>query len=404
MKKALAILMIFALVASVAVAEISIGAWGRGLFVPVYSTGADGDTATATNKASWGGNPRIGFTISGGSDNVGFQVDLKADSGKTLDIGDQSKIWVKPVDMLKISLGRVYVDELRGNAAFGSFNWDRDYGDADYGEDFTFTRVMTAPNDRAYDNAQGVVFEVTPVEGVFFAVAFRDVNGEATDNTRFVANPDYDPTDPDSEEFLDAGRTTASLFGNIQIAAGYTIDGIGQIRAQVLRQTIEYKWNSVSAGDIVATGENKKNNDQVEVAFKLTMIENLMVDVGFRMWTDDKVNKSKQVSVYGNYKMDAMTFHLSSRVATELTNHKGKKELGIYAGAGVDYDLGDGIGLGGDIRFENGTMAGSSKDARIKFFAGATKGFSNGLIGAGVEFVNQADTGYSVPVRFEYWF
>jgi hypothetical protein len=119
------------------------------------------------------------------------------------------------------------------------------------------------------------------------------------------------------------------------------------------------------------------------------------------MWTDDK---SKQVSVYGNYKMDAMTFHLSSRVATELANYKGKKELGIYAGAGVDYDLGDGIGLGGDIRFENGTMAGSSKDARIKFFAGATKGFSNGLIGAGVEFVNQADTGYSVPVRFEYWF
>ncbi|HOT63627.1 MAG TPA: hypothetical protein PLU93_12265, partial [Treponemataceae bacterium] len=88
MKKALAILMIFALVASVAVAEITLSGWGRGIFAPVMNSGADDDPATlnvdesetfARIGKSWDGvasDPRIKFSVNGNSDNVGFQFEI----------------------------------------------------------------------------------------------------------------------------------------------------------------------------------------------------------------------------------------------------------------------------------------------------------------------------------------
>jgi len=354
--------MIFALVASVAFAEVSIGAWGRGLFVPVSNSGASDADSTATNKASWGGAPRIGFTIAGNSDNVGFQIDANGDGGK-ISTGDQQKIWVKPMDMLTISIGNVYDDTLRGNAAFGSFNWDRNMGTWT-GEDVTFTRVSTAASDADGSDGysiqngsygQGFVVSVAPVEALYAVVAFTGLNDGLTEN----------------------------LPKNMQFAAGYTIDGIGQIRAQ-------YKSNYIKALD--------ETLGMVEAAFKLTMIENLMVDFGFRMWTNDDVQgETKTVSLYANYKMDALTVH---GLAIYDLN---KKDDGYNFAGGVDYDLGDGVAVAGDIRFTNDIKAGG-KDAEVAFFAGVTKGFSNGKIGAGVQVKSAADTGYSIPVLLEYWF
>jgi len=383
MKKALAILMVLALVASAVTAEVSIGAWGRGLFVPVSNSGASGEDSQATNKASWGGAPRIGFTIAGNSDNVGFQVDMNGDGG-SINAGDQQKIWVKPVDMLKISLGRVQVDTLRGNAAFGSFNWDRAYGDSNYGEDFTFTRISTGTGDSAtYDNKQGVVFEITPMDALFIGVAFRDVRGQ---------NMSWDfPGEEEGETETvtnDTGSTlTENLFSTIQLAFGYTIEGTGQIRAQIIRNAAGWDVDGTAAD----------NNDTVEVAFKLTMIENMMVDFGFRMWTNSDITEKKQISLYGNYKMDAMTFHLSAQYDMN------EDDAGYYFGAGLDYSLDGGVGINADVRYTNDIKAGG-KDAVVTAFGGVTKGFSNGLIGAGVEIKSAGDTGYSVPVRMEYWF
>jgi len=388
MKKALAILMIFALVASVAVAEVSIGAWGRGLFVPVSNSGKSDEDSVAQNKASWGGAPRIGFTIAGNSDNVGFQIDANGDGGGKMSLGDQQKIWVKPMDMLTISIGNVYDDTLRGNAAFGSFNWDRAMGTWT-GEDVTFTRVSTADSlteigisDTSMglkhgSYGQGFVVSVAPVEALYAVVAFTGLNGGLTEN----------------------------LAKNMQIAAGYTIDGIGQIRAQYKSN---YAGNIILKDDDGNVIKDDAGNDEVEfidetlgmveAAFKLTMVENLMVDFGFRMWTnEDFQGETKTVSLYANYKMDALTVH---GLAIYDLN---KKDDGYNFAGGVDYDLGDGVAVAGDIRFTNDIKAGG-KDAEVAFFAGVTKGFSNGKIGAGVQVKSAADTGYSIPVLLEYWF
>lgn len=83
MKKALKMLLVSALVAtlfsSVAMAEVNIGAWGRGMFVPASGpVGEDGDMVPF-DSTSWGGPTRIGMTLSGTSDNVGFRADVRAD-------------------------------------------------------------------------------------------------------------------------------------------------------------------------------------------------------------------------------------------------------------------------------------------------------------------------------------
>jgi len=360
MKKALAILMIFALVASVAVAEISVGAWGRGMFAFV----SDSEDTYTTNSTSWGdptwgAAPRIGFTLAGNSDNVGVVADFNVDGG-TMNTGDNQFIWVKPMDMLKISLGNVYDDTLRGNAAFGSFNWLRPVVGAGEGEDITFSRLGIARG------AQNFEIAIQPMDAFYAAVYLADV-GSGFNHPEKADN----------------------IAKNLQVAAGYTIDGIGQIKGQVY----------MSGGTKDAEGVIEDNQTTVEVAFNYTGMENLFVEVGFMMNTDTDVdvNETKKIALYANYAIDAAKLHF-------LTIYNLLKEDDSYNfAAGVDYDLGDGIGVLADVRYYNDIWTGG-EDARITFMAGVTKGFSNGLIGAGVEVASKGDTYWAIPVRLEYWF
>jgi len=374
MKKALAILMIFALVASVAVAEISVSGWGRGIFVPVQADAVDGAKNTTSIQKTWDGraqdsSPRIGFTIAGNSDNVGFQVDIRAAENEGKDdpnakeligLNDVAKIWVKPMDMVTLTIGRYFDDTLRGNTAFGSYDWLRGYG-AGEGEDVTFMRLSSASGGWAkdYSTAQGFMVTARPMDPLFVALNFADASG-----------------------------LTEDLFEKVQVQVGYEIDGVGLLRAQYYSQSI------VVDGDTEADGT-------IEVAFKLTMVENLYADFGLRMYlSDDGQNKDKekQVSAYANYSMDAMTFHLLG-----IFKLFDKADSQYTFGTGVDYDMGEGIGINADVRYYNDAMAGG-KDAKITFMAGVKKGFSNGLVGVGVQVLSAEEMGWAIPVRMEYWF
>jgi len=356
MKKALAILMIFALVASVAVAEISISGWGRAVVDLTKNSGADKEDNSSNVGVSWSSDlPRVGFTVAGNSDNVGFQVDV---TGENMGLGDQAKIWVKPVDMLTVSAGRVYDDTLRGNAAFGSFNWDRAYGGGGYeSEDIIFTRVRTDRADGA--DGQGIVFAVSPMEAFYAVFSINDMMGKTED-----------------------------IADSMQIAAGYTIDGIGQIRAQYF--TVPE----------VAPDSEIEGDGTFEVAFKVTAVENLFLDVGFGMATNTDYSEFTKIALYANYTMDAIVLHLAGVYRMDAD------ENAMYVGGGVDYSMDGGIGISADVRYYNAYMASEDPDgdAKITFFAGVTKGFSNGKIGAGVEVANAKNTGWAIPVILEYWF
>jgi hypothetical protein len=373
MKKALAILMILALVGSAAFAEITFGAWGRGIFEPVYNSGVSGEKAVSRLGKSWtnygdvnsnDNKPRVGFTVAGNSDNVGFQFDIYGDAT----VGDQLKIWVKPVSNVTVVMGKFFDDTLRGNGAFGSFNWDRSVG-AGEGEDVTFHRMASGYQDKNWDSAyDGFMVTAAPTDAIFVAAALSHING--------VKNED--------------------MMSNLQIAGGYTIADIGQIRAQY------YSAPKTVGTDIKADGT-------IEVAFKLTAVENLYADFGFRMFTlkDGKnANEEKDLSAYANYKVDAATIHaLAIFKMNGDVNADGDKVSPFNLGAGVDYSLDGGIGVEADVRYydKNWDKAGDGK-AATAFFAGVKKGFSNGLIGLGFEVLNASNTAYAIPVRMEYWF
>jgi len=364
MKKALAILMIFALVASVAFAEVSIGAWGRGIFVPVQANNHGDDNMTSVQRTWDGGNwttydqdamARIGFTVAGNSDNVGFQVDLRADGA--LELNDVAKIWVKPMDMVTLTMGQYFDDTLRGNTAFGSFDWLRAYGNNN-GEDITFTRISSSANNKNYEVDPGFLITARPVDALFVAVNFADAYG-----------------------------LTENLFNKIQVQFGYDIDGIGLFRAQYYSQEL--------GDDADAT---------MEVAFKLTMVENLYADFGFRMFLNDDPGalgeaKEKDVSAYAKYSMDAIVLHAQ-------TIFKLMDDDNAYTfGAGVDYDMGDGIGVQADVHYFNDVWGKQTAgETAITFFAGVKKGFSNGLVGAGFQVESSDETAWAIPVRMEYWF
>jgi len=360
MKKALAILTALAVVGGAAFAEISVGGWGRAVFVPLANSGAEDVDSTSHLGTSWtNGAPRIGFTVAGNSDNVGFQIDMNADNvfgttkvanndvtGDPVDVnfvgfGDQAKIWVKPVDMVTLTVGRFKEDTLRGNGTFGVFDWYRPYGTWT-GEDLTFTRI---------ESNNGLVVTATPVEGLFAAFALKELD-----------------------------IVTEDLAKNMQLAAGYTIADVGQIRAQ-------YLTTYSAALD--------ENYGLMEVAFKLSAVENLYADFGFAMGMGDSA-ANMNISAYGNYNVAGATVHALADVTIfEADDVDPAMELGV----GANYGLSNGIGLVGDVRYMN-----TDPDATITFFAGATKGFSNGVFGAGVEVKSAADMGYAIPVRFEYWF
>lgn len=400
MKKALAILMVLALVASAATAEITFGAWGRGLFVPVQNTGADDEDNSATTAISWGTpNPRIGMTIKGVSENAGFQIDWNSD-GASFGISDQNKIWVKPVSMVTVSIGRVFDDTLRGNACFGAWDWYRAYSvvSAIGSEDFVFGRIDTLN--------QGFVVSVAPMDALYIVASFND---------------------------LGKYQKTEYLLGDFQIQAGYTIANIGQIRAgyksvqtnevEAAAGTTSTVWDDANANGAIDVGEVTYNTvgavaasdaevaGTVEVAFKLTAIENLYADIGMRMVTNTDIQAdTKDINIYASYKMDALKLHFIGQfqLCNDILNADGDDiNTAFMVGAGVEYALANGLGLEGDVRYlsENSAIVhGYGVDATTSFFAGISKSFSNGNIGAGVEVISAENTGYAIPIRMGYSF
>lgn len=363
MKKVLLSLIVISMFTSAIFAEVTVGAWGRGLFVPYAQSGDD--DATTDNATSWGGNPRVGFTVSGNSDNVGFQADINVDTEDLgyVTLGDQQKIWVKPMEGVTLSSGVVYVDNLRGMAAFGGWDWIRSYGAVQESEDFTFDRART-------DNLTDMVgfTAVYDANGITGVVVFRDVQGGLAED----------------------------LFSNGVYQLGYAIDGIGTVKAQ-----------TQLAND--GTGF-------MQFAFDLNSVENMSLSVGTKLptstdYADAAQSYDAEIMAYANYTMDAMKFHLSAEAIMLDSDYKDSTsdaDMPLSFGLGFDYDLGNSLGLTSDVRFQNGGYVnddGSVDDSRVGLTAGVTKGYSNGLMGIAVQGYNDGtDTTYAIPVRFEYWF
>lgn len=386
MKKIISVLTGLALVAGAAMADgITFGSCGRGLWNVAANSG---DDVVTDMHQSWGGlAPRTGISVSGSTENVGFAVDMfangeKGDKDKGITIGDNALIWVKPIEQIKIVAGKKDQNELRGDAAFGLWNWDRIGAvGAMVLEGWTFPDVF---------DGNGVAVVAYPIDGLTVGAGIPlSLNG--------------------------TGATLENTYAHgANYAAAYAIDGVGTIKAAYMTRadgtSRDAKKDSTSYGVIAA-------------AFDLTMVDGLYATVGAQIPTAS-VNEfdSTIVNAYARYSLDALAVHLA--VGTKLNTVDNSKtddskydgNLGFAIGAGADYSLDNGIGFFGDVRYANGVyMKNTSADKSdcLTLGLGVEKNFSNGKIGIAFEGATNGNGLYTyednafaweIPVKVEYCF
>ena len=369
MKKLIGALALAAMVATSAFAEISFGGWVRTL--PTF-VGSDGeDIKTGALSASWGAPfwSRLDASWTSDDGKVGMVTKL-ATAGGAVSTHDDVGIWLKPIDMLKISIGNHdNFGGFRGDMGFGSWNWLRPNTIVVQDEGITFD---------ALPGKQGVGLLITPMDALKIGVLFP------------------------LEATLQRGDTG---FGGTAVAAAYTIDGIGTIKAGFF-------------GDYDSAGDASKYG-KIEGAFDLTGIDKLFVSVGaaFSLASSDywksnakyanvtkKGNKADGdaldlttaagkiemvANTWGvtkdNYQLKAAlaasygiteAFKLSANFAMLMFNSDMKvngKSMDpvMQFGVGVDYALSDVLGVTGDVRM----LMPTSSDY------GATLSFLVGLVG-----------------------
>lgn len=391
MKKIISVLTGLALVAGAAMADgITFGSWGRGLWNVAANSG---DDVVTDMHQSWGGAaPRTGISVSGSTENVGFAVDMFANGANGIDLGDNALIWVKPIEQIKIVAGKKDQNELRGDAAFGLWNWDRIGAvNAMELEGWTFPDVF---------DGNGVAVIAYPVDGLTVGAGIPlSLSG--------------------------AGATLENTYAHgANYAAAYAIDGIGTVKAAYMTKA-------------TAKDSDLKDKDYgvIAAAFDLTMVDGLYASVGAQIPTahvftgvdltkDNIADVPTVVNAYARYSLDALAVHLA--VGTKLNTfdtNKDKREdrfdgnLGFAIGAGADYSLDNGIGFFGDVRYANGVyMKNTSADKSdcLTLGLGVEKNFSNGKIGIAFEGATNNKGRYplkdndafawEIPVKVEYFF
>jgi hypothetical protein len=174
MKKVLAVLlasifvsaMVFAQDAPAPAASVEWGSWSRMGTYLAGGNSVNGYTGYGTFP-NWAGVApiygRLGLEFRGNSKNVGFVVDIYSNGATPTFNGDNAYVWVNIADVIKVKIGQVESDALRGK--FDDFGAAQMYSAG--GADDIFKRFYPR---------EGVVLEITPVEGLFIGTAFDGAN------------------------------------------------------------------------------------------------------------------------------------------------------------------------------------------------------------------------------------
>ena len=388
MKKTLiAVAAAAALTATSAFAEITFGAWLRVLASPVASTGKD---VIAGVENSWGCGARTArININGTSEDgkAGFVMGVYNDFESGLGQGDDAYLWVKPVDTVKVSVGKFDspTNGLRGDFCYGSWNWLRPFNWGYDGEGLTFDGIWRS----------GLMVEADPMDGLHaFAVI------------------------PMSSSYASAEE----VYRNIQVGFGYAIEGVGKLKAQFIGDysyttkdtkkkdgyIFDTKTGNAKVNEVTVTGKKDKDatTGQIGVAFDITAIENLYVTVGARFGIADKdyrkdylkmaftAGASYQVSEQMKFSVDGG--YIQYQDDCTARNDEWVDNV-FFVGAGVDYAVMDGLNLVADVRYiSNAKPAKEEKDyhpygkdkdeGAISFLVGVNKSVgSNGSIGIGFQ-------------------
>jgi hypothetical protein len=300
MKKLLVVLLALTVIGSfVTAADVTIGTWNR-IGFNLYDKNGDAD-ATATEYPGWG---RVGLSFAAKTDFAGMAVDVEAHPGAdNTAIGDTAKLYAMLLDSkLTVSVGKGYFDTLRGKIGGGSPVGLTDGG----AEDDIFARFAIK---------RGVMTELKPIDAFFIGASFSQ------NATTSLADDTYKA---------------------IQVGAGYTLEGIGLVRAQYIGNT--------------------GTDAAVQAAFAFTGVEGLTVDAGAKFFIDADTASQNFISAAAKYSKDALG--LMARTKVKLATDAADLDVGF--GGYVTYKI-DSIVIGADVGFP--TIADNAKLVKVTPYA-----------------------------------
>ena len=437
MKKLIAVSAVAALAATALSAEITFGAWLRALAAPVASDGKD--TVTAAGN-SWGYGARTArLNVNGKSEDgtAGFSMGVYNDVSMSLSAGDEANLWIKPLDIVKVSYGKYDNNTLRGGCCYGSWNWLRP------------TSSWIAEDEgllMSGNGATGLMAEVTPNENLYIQalvpITTTQTNAEDT-------------------------------YKNLRGGFAYTIPGTAKIKAQyigkgassgddtVVTTYAADDWEIKKDGTIglkegrkgtktTEKGSDGNSNCTLEAEVDVLAVENLFLGLGFQynnIKDADKnadaallkagndvskilkaVNDAQQMKIAlgASYQVNEDLKLSASGAFFTYYSDKAKLDPRFQAGVGVDYNLGDGLSANADFRYLSPVKGDGEKldnSDHIAFSAGIQKGVSNGYIGIAFQgqtnsgtFANNVITGkpnddgeyknftWCIPIALSVWF
>jgi hypothetical protein len=430
MKKILAITAMAAF-AAVSFAEgITFSAWLRNIAAPVANNGEDTVTVAGNSWGTPARSARLNVTAVAPDGNAGFNMGIYNDStmGK-LNSGDEANLWVKPLDIVKVSYGKYDNNTLRGDVCYGSWNWQRPNSAWLEGDE----GLLMSGTARGENT--GLMAEITPMDGLYIQALV-----------------------PITDKVVKAGDTYKKLRGGF----AYTVPGLVKVKGQYIGRgagKIDYAVDGKKAtkdeydaavaanealnvagyladGTKVMDGETKKvqkevegnSNCDLEAEIDVLAVEGLFAGVGFRYdvrkdgKTNNKGDENMKVALGVSYQV--MPELKVSASGAYFTYYGEKVDPRFQAGAGVDYDLGDGLAMNADFRYVSKSGNDGKKDKNsdhMAFAVGVTKNVSsNGYIG--VAFQGMTNSGnfagmdgklkdgkdakfvWTVPVALSVWF
>ena len=375
MKKTLiAVAAAAALTATSAFAEITFGAWLRSALIPVAY---DGEDYLGGLTQSWGEAARTAVLgVNGVSEDgmAGFTFEIRNQAGEGINMGDRTVAWLKPIEQLKLSVGKFDGGDngFRQGTGFGAWDYVRPsattslFFNGDYG-------IMDAIG------GDGFMAEIFPVEGfkVMVNVPFLQYEKEVHN---WIYDSDVKSWKDDKGSEVEYVKHAYDIYKKTQIGAAYTIDGVGELKVL---------WTNVSEESKVGT---KKYNDvgNLGIAFNLSAVENLNLAIGAKFDISDKEidpsgNKAYFAAKASYNVSDAITFNMVGGIKL-FKNDDIDPKWGI--GAGVDYVVMDGLTVNADIRYMSETKVNGngSEDDSLSFLVAAAKTIgSNASLGVGFE-------------------
>ncbi|MEM5947356.1 hypothetical protein WKV44_02255 [Spirochaetia bacterium 38H-sp] len=362
MKKLTLVLVVLLIAAGMVMADVTVGGWGRIEF-GVTGNNTSGSKPMVVAGPGWAGGGRVGIAINGSSDNVGFSLNINSNGG-SIGIGDNANIWIKFNDIVMLTLGQAQEDSLRGKV--GDIYGAMTGGD----QDSIFMR--------AYPK-KGAVLKLTPVSGLTAILALD------TDNST---------------------TTLEDAFKYIYAGVGYVIDGVGFVR-------LGYNPNDNQWGTAASSPVADNTFGYLNFAFQLTAVEGLNADLGVKYNLANTVagDTVAKVALGATYGMDA--FGATLRVDTAFQkddSNSDTSEFDLNVATDLNYSLD--IATFGVVLASNNLLdtanAGTGKAFQVQPYV--KKGYSNGYVRLGVNYLSMLDTGadpssvWTIFTTAEYWF